>query len=244
MEDSMRPLTKVTQNQAAEKPLQGLSIDEAAQRLKRDGFNQLPKPNQRNFFRILTDILKEPMFALLMAGGAIYWLLGDHTEAFLLLLFATFSISITLVQESRSERVLDALRDLASPRALVIRSGERIHIAGKDVVRGDVLVVNEGDRIAADAHLVNGHDLLLDESLLTGESVPVNKLPQAEPDSSKPAVPGGENSPAIFAGTLVVRGTGHALVTGTGLHTEISSTLPLKVALPLSTSTVISWARK
>lgn len=209
------------QAQAADKPLQGLSLDEAAQRLKRDGPNQLPKPHQRNFLRILTDILKEPMFALLMAGGAIYWLLGDHTEAFLLLLFATFSISITLVQESRSERVLDALRDLASPRALVIRGGERLHIAGKDVVRGDVLVVNEGDRIAADAHVVNGHDLLLDESLLTGESVPVNKLPQAKPDNSKPAVPGGENSPAIFAGTLVVRGTGHALVTGTGLHTEM-----------------------
>ncbi len=221
MEDSMQPSTQVTQDQTAEKPLQGLSLDEAAQRLKRDGPNQLPKPHQRNFLRILADILKEPMFALLMAGGAIYWLLGDHTEAFLLLLFATFSISITLVQESRSERVLDALRDLASPRALVIRSGERIHIAGKDVVRGDVLVVNEGDRIAADAYVVNGHDLLLDESLLTGESVPVNKLPQAEPDSSKPAIPGGENSPAIFAGTLVVRGTGHALVTGTGLNTEM-----------------------
>ncbi|HOY21706.1 MAG TPA: cation-translocating P-type ATPase [Cellvibrio sp.] len=225
MEDSMQPSTKVmqevTQDQATGKPLQGLSLDEATQRLKRDGPNQLPKPHQRNFLRILTDILKEPMFALLIAGGAIYWLLGDHTEAFLLLLFATFSISITLVQESRSERVLDALRDLASPRALVIRSGERIHIAGKDVVRGDMLVVNEGDRIAADAHLVNGNDLLLDESLLTGESVPVNKRPQAEPDSSTAAIPGGENSPTIFAGTLVVRGTGHALVTGTGVYTEM-----------------------
>ena len=220
----VQPLTetpKTQRDQAAEKPLQGLSLDEAAQRLKRDGPNQLPKLHQRNFLRILIDTFKEPMFALLMAGGATYWLLGDQTEAFLLLLFATFSISITLVQESRSERVLDALRDLASPRALVIRGGERMHIAGKDVVRGDVLVVNEGDRIAADAHVINSHDLLLDESLLTGESVPVNKLAQAEPDSSKPAVPGGENSAAIFAGTLVVRGTGHALVTGTGLHTEM-----------------------
>jgi P-type Ca2+ transporter type 2C len=96
---------KTQQDHAAEKPLQGLSLDEAAQRLKRDGPNQLPKLHQRNFLRILIDTFKEPMFALLMAGGATYWLLGDHTEAFLLLLFATFSISITLVQESRSERV-------------------------------------------------------------------------------------------------------------------------------------------
>jgi len=201
--------------------MQGLTQQEAAQRLKTDGFNQLPKQNKRNPFRILVDVLREPMFALLIGGGVIYWLLGDAMEAVLLLIFASLSVGITLIQESRSERVLDALRDLASPRALVIRDGERMHIAGKDVVRGDLIVLNEGDRAAADARLISSHDLLLDESMLTGESVPVSKRAQMQTDNIKPASSDGENSSMIFAGTLIVRGTGNALVTATGLRTEM-----------------------
>jgi Ca2+-transporting ATPase len=127
-------------------PSSGLTSEEVKQRLKSDGFNELPKPQKRNFLKILMDVMREPMFALLIIGGIIYWLLGDTIEAIILLLFASFSVSITLIQESRSERVLDALRDLASPRALVIRNGERKHIAGKEVVRGDLIILNEGDR--------------------------------------------------------------------------------------------------
>lgn len=217
----MEDPTLSDQTQYDKNSILGLTQQEATQRLKTDGFNQLPKQNKRSQFRILADVLREPMFALLIGGGVIYWLLGDAMEAILLLIFASLSVSITLIQESRSERVLDALRDLASPRALVIRGGERIHIAGKDVVRGDLIVLNEGDRVAADAHLISSHDLLLDESMLTGESVPVSKLSQPQTDNIKPALPGGENSPAVFAGTLVVRGTGNALVTATGLRTEM-----------------------
>ncbi len=193
--------------------LTGLSSAEAAQRLKTEGLNQLPKPNKRNFVRILLDVLREPMFALLIGGGLIYWLLGDTTEALLLLIFASISVSITLIQESRSERVLESLRDLASPRALVIRDGERKHIAGTEVVRGDVIVVNEGDRVAADAILESAHDLLVDESLLTGESVAVAKLAG---DSTAIA-----DNNRIYAGTLVVRGTGIAQVSAIGLNTEM-----------------------
>jgi len=191
---------------------QGLSHAEAAQRLNSEGPNQLPKPNRRNFVRIFVDVLREPMFSLLLGGGVIYWLLGDTTEALLLLVFASISVSITLIQESRSERVLESLRDLASPRALVIRSGERVHIAGTEVVRGDLIVVNEGDRVAADSCLLSAHDLLVDESLLTGESVAVSKLvaPPREAEQSR-----------IYAGTLVVRGTGIAEVSAIGLNTEM-----------------------
>jgi len=113
---------------------------------------------------------------LLIAGGIVYLLLGDRTEAIMLLLFAFLSVTITIVQESRSEHVLEALRNLASPRALVIRDGKRIHIAGREVVRDDLIVISEGDRVAADATLVMSQDLLLDESLLTGEAMPVHKL--------------------------------------------------------------------
>lgn len=212
--------------------LQGLSHEEAAQRLRREGPNQLPKPNRRNPLQILRDVLREPMFALLLAGGGIYWLLGDTSEALMLLVFASLSVTITLVQESRSERVLESLRDLASPRATVIRSGERLTIAGTQVVRGDLLVVNEGDRVAADSHLLSAQELLVDESLLTGESVAVPKSVVAGKGSAvaetgllstETGAEAGARAEAsqLFAGTLVVRGMGIAQVSAIGLNTEM-----------------------
>jgi Ca2+-transporting ATPase len=201
----------------------GLSAAEAAARLKSDGYNELPAQERRGVLRILFEVLRQPMFALLIAGGVVYLLLGDRMEAILLLLFASLSVSITLVQESRSERVLETLRNLASPRAIVIRDGTRIQLAGREVVSGDVIVIAEGDRVAADAVLLSSHDLLLDESLLTGESVPVRKLAPAadvRPDAAR-AVAGGEDSPYVFAGTLVVRGTAQGLVHATGARSEM-----------------------
>jgi P-type Ca2+ transporter type 2C len=203
----------------------GLSAITAAERLKVDGYNELPTPDRRGFLRILAEVVREPMFVLLMGGGVVYLLLGDRTEALLLLAFACCSVGITIIQESRSERVLDALRNLASPRATVIRDGVRITIAGREVVRDDIIIISEGDRIAADALLISAHDLLVDESLLTGESVAVRKLATSLPTSAQnlqaPSVPGGEDLPHIFAGTLVVRGTGQAIIHATGLHTEM-----------------------
>ena len=209
----------------AKEPTLGLSAAIAAARLKGEGYNELPGPDRRGFLRILSEIVRQPMFALLIGGGVVYLLLGDRMEAVLLLLFASLSVTITIVQESRSERVLEALRNLASPRALVIRDGKRTLIAGREVVRGDIIVISEGDRVAADATLLSSQDLLLDESLLTGESIPVRKL--AQPSSTKIADPhatpgaGGEDLPYIFAGTLVVRGTGQALVLATGIRSEM-----------------------
>lgn len=217
----------------------GLSAEAAASRLKAEGYNEMPTHDRRGFLRILSEVVRQPMFALLIGGGIIYLLLGNRLEAFFLLFFACFSIAITIVQESRSERVLDALRNLASPRALVIRDGKKILIAGRDVVRGDIIVIIEGDRVAADATLILSHDLLLDESLLTGESVPVRKSAgdaavkvdadkKAENQQIVPAlvssatpIPGGEDLPHVFAGTLVVRGTGQARVFATGIRSEM-----------------------
>src|ERR1039457_7617983 len=161
-------------------PSIGLSAAEAAARLKSGGFNELPMAEDRGVLRILFEVVRQPMFALLIAGGMVYLLLGDRMEAILLLIFASLSVVITIIQESRSERVLEALRNLASPRALVIRDGNRVQMAGREVVRGDLLVITEGDRVAADATLVTSHDLMLDESLLTGESVPVRKVATAD----------------------------------------------------------------
>ncbi len=202
----------------------GLSAAVAADRLKRDGYNELPSPDRRGFSRIVWEVMRQPMFALLIGGGIVYLLLGDRIEAVLLLAFACLSVLITIVQESRSERVLEALRNLASPRALVVRDGQRILIPGRDVVVGDLIVLSEGDRVAADARLVNAHDLLLDESLLTGESVPVRKLAadhRGTENQPANAAPGGEDMPFVYAGTLVVRGSGLAHVSATAAHTEM-----------------------
>ena len=203
----------------------GLTAAAAAERLKQHGFNELPSPDRRSFLRILAEVVREPMFMLLIGGGVIYLLMGDRIEALLLILFASLSVTITIIQESRSENVLEALRNLASPRAVVIRDGKRLQIAGREVVREDLIAISEGDRVAADATLISSHDLLLDESLLTGESVPVRKRApdssiKAEEPTAKPK-PGGDDLPTIFAGTLVVRGTGEALVHATGIGSEM-----------------------
>ncbi len=198
--------------------VRGLSESEAASRLRAEGYNELPRARQRTILRIALEILKEPMFGLLIASGAIYLVLGDLQEALLLLAFATISVGIAIVQESRSENVLKALRDLTSPRALVIRDGVRRRIPGRDVARGDVLVLAEGDRVPADGRLLTSDDLLIDELLLTGESVAVRKL--AGPGST-PARPGGDDLPYVFCGSLVVRGQGVAEITATGPRSEM-----------------------
>ena len=192
----------------------------AAERLRAEGHNELPRSDQRTIFRIVLEVIRQPMFALLLIGGAAYLMLGDFTEAVVLLLFASLSVVITVVQETRSEKVLDALRDLSSPRALVIRDGERIRIAGRDVVREDLVVMSEGDRVPADGRLIASQDMLIDESLLTGESVPVRKS-AVESAAPGAAVPGGDDQPFVFAGSLIVRGSGTAQVTATGAASEI-----------------------
>ena len=152
--------------------LRGLAAAEAAARLAAEGYNELPQADRRTPFRIIFEVLREPMLALLIGGGVIYLALGDVKEAFVLLVFACLSVVITVVQETRTERVLEALRDLTSPRALVIRDGERQRIAGREVVRGDLIVLAEGDRVPADVRLVEGQDLQADESLLHGSPLP------------------------------------------------------------------------
>jgi hypothetical protein len=167
---------------------------------------------------MVRGVFTEPMFLMLLVAGGIYLLLGDRAEAALLLAFVFVVIGITLAQERKTQRALESLRDLSAPRALVIRDGAEQRIAGRDVVRGDLLVLHEGDRVAADALLVQGQ-LTVDESLLTGEAVPVDKLPAPEPDqpvppatsgpltvasppdataAGAPATPGGDGTPHLF----------------------------------------------
>ena len=211
----------MTQIDEPKPTLRGLDAASVATRLREDGPNELPQPDRRTPLRIVLEVVREPMLALLLAGGVIYLLLGNLHEALILLAFAILSVSITVVQEARTERVLEALRDLTSPRALVIREGTRVRVAGRDVVRGDLLVLAEGDRVPADAVVRECHDLETDESLLTGESVPVRKRvagPEAMPERPRP---GGDDLPYVFSGALVVRGSAICEVIATGARSEI-----------------------
>lgn len=201
----------------------GLSEVEAQARLAVDGFNELPRSNRRTPLRIAFEVVREPMLALLLGGGAVYLLLGDLHEALILAAFATLSVGITIVQEARTERVLEALRDLTSPRALVIRDGERRRIAGREVVRGDLVVLGEGDRVPADVLLIQSLDLQTDESLLTGESVPVRKIAAKDGDLPVERRPGGDDLPLAFSGSLVVRGSGIGEVLATGPLSQIGA---------------------
>ncbi|SDA96122.1 cation-translocating P-type ATPase [Mesorhizobium qingshengii] len=202
-------------------PFPGLSEAEAQARLAAEGYNELPRSNQRTPLRIAFEVIREPMLALLLGGGVVYLILGNLEEALILLAFATMSIGITIIQETRTERVLEALRDLTSPRALVIRGGERKRIAGREVVRGDLVVLGEGDRVPADARLVQSQDLQSDESLLTGESVPVRKIAADGAPPLTESRPGGDDLPFIFSGSLIVRGSGLGEVLATGPRSEI-----------------------
>jgi len=197
----------------------GLSSAEAAERLNTYGPNELPNPDRRTLLHIVAEIIRQPMFALLLGGLAVYLLLGKLNDAIVLGLFALLSISISIVQEARSERVLQSLGRLASPRALVIRDGVHQRIAGRDVVPDDIVLLAEGDRVPADAILIQSNELLADESLLTGESIPVRKLAATTKMSGH--APGGDDLPFVFAGTLVARGTGVARVVATGLNSEM-----------------------
>ena len=192
----------------------GLSTVEAQRRLAKDGPNELPVSRPRGLLRLLRDVVTEPMFLMLVACGAIYMALGDLHEALMLLGFVFVVMGITFVQQRRTERALEALRDLSSPRALVVRDGQPRRIAGREVVCGDVVLLAEGDRVPADMDLVAASNLAVDESLLTGESAPVAKQAAALVEGA--VEPGASESARVFSGTLVTRGTGRACVTATG----------------------------
>jgi P-type Ca2+ transporter type 2C len=197
----------------------GLSEEEARQKLKSEGFNELPSSKPKNLLSLAWGIIKEPMFLLLVACGSLYLVLGDVQEGIMLLGFVFFVMGIEFYQEKKTEKALDALKDLASPRALVIRDGVEKRIAGREVVTDDLVVLQEGDRVPADGTLVYLVNLKADESLLTGESVAVRKIEWVEPVEN--CQPGGDDLPFVFSGSMIVQGNGIAKITAVGIHTEI-----------------------
>jgi P-type Ca2+ transporter type 2C len=209
----------------------GLTEEEAASRLARFGLNELPSARKKTAWSLLIQVVMEPMVGLLLACGLVYLILGEAHDAIPLLMSVLFVIGIGFYEQEKSERALEALRDLSSPRALVVRGGKERRIPGREVVPGDVLVVREGDRVAADGQLLEVTNLRIDESLLTGESVPVDKGAQGR----------------VFSGSLVVAGKGLFEATETGLATEmgkigesIGSVAPERSRLQIEVSSIVA----
>ncbi|MBU0745097.1 MAG: cation-translocating P-type ATPase [Gammaproteobacteria bacterium] len=201
--------------------ISGLSSKDAALRLRRDGFNELPQTRQSPLFIFILKLFREPMFLLLLGGVALYFILGDIAESMMLLVFVIVIMGITCYQEYRSEKAIIALRNLSSPRAFVIRDGKGIRIAGREVVSGDIIVLNEGDAVPADAKLFSVTNLLVNESILTGESQAVRKSSVDETDTRDIVRSGGDDLPFVYSGTQVVQGNGYAKVIATGINTEM-----------------------
>ena len=191
--------------------IEGLNTAEAQEKLKLFGFNELPSAKPKSIWRIALEVMKEPMFLLLISCGVLYMLLGDYREGIILLSAIFVIIFITFYQYQKTEKALEALKKLSSPRALVIRDGKEIRIPGREVVPDDIILLNEGDRIAADAKVLDTINLTVDESLLTGESVAVTKSIQIDTSDS---------NGLVFSGTLVVQGKGFAKVFATGTKTQ------------------------
>ncbi len=199
--------------------IKGLSSIDASRKITEEGYNELPVDEKRGIFGIIFSVIKEPIFLLLVAAGSIYFFLNEVTEGLVLLSFVFVIIGITVYQEQKTEKALDALKNLSSPRALVIRDGEQKRIPGREVVTGDILILSEGDRVPADSLLLTCNNLMVDESLLTGESVPVRKV--AWNGKEHDYRPGGDDLPFVYSGTLVIQGQAFAEVKRTGSKTEM-----------------------
>lgn len=183
----------------------GLTKSEAESQLVSDGPNLLPSAKPKNLLQQFIGVVREPMLGLLVAAGLINFVVSELLDASVLMLTVFIVVGISLYQSSRSERALIALRDLSSPRALVVRDGIEARIPGKDVVRGDLVILSEGDRVPADGRLISASNLSVDESMLTGESFSVYK----------------KSDEQIFSGTLIVTGYGRAIIESTGARTEL-----------------------
>lgn len=212
-------MVPVVSPRAEARTLEGLSSDEASRRLARDGPNELPRERPRGIAATAWSVIREPMILLLVAAALVSFLLADPLEAAVLMLSVLIVAAISLYQQHKTESALAALRELSAPRALVVRNGTPTRIPGREVVREDLVLLGEGDRVPADGVVVSCAHLRVDESALTGESLAV---PKAAWSSGDPEMgpPGGDATPWVFAGTLVVAGRAQVIILSTGAQTE------------------------
>ncbi len=207
----------------------GLSEAAAAELLLRVGPNELPAPSGKGLIERAAGQLANPLIFVLLFSAAISAMLGHIIDTAVIFAVVVINAAIGVVQEGRAEQALAAIRKIVGPRASVRREGRRVAISAREVVPGDILLLEAGDRVAADGLIAKSRNLLIDKSILTGESVPVSKAEAR--DATAAAFP---DDCAAFSGTLVAAGQGNVLVTATGTRTRLGriTTLLERVAEP------------
>ncbi len=197
----------------------GLSDREAKKKLIEHGPNLLSEKKKVSLIKLLLSQFKDIMVIILMVSTAISAFMGEMTEAVTIIAIIILNALLGFIQEFRTERTMEALKSLTAPAAKVLRSGRHVSIPAEQIVPGDVIILETGDRVPADAVILESSSIQVDESLLTGESVPVEKF-AVSPDSEKGP---GEKKNRVFMGTSITGGRARALVTATGMNTEMGS---------------------
>jgi len=196
----------------------GLSVAEARRRLETAGPNALQAARRASPWSLLAGQFRNVLIVILLVATALSALLGHGIEAVAITVIVIIAVLLGFVQEFRAERAIEALREMAAPRATVIRDGEEIDLPAREVVPGDLLVLTAGNRVAADARLLYGMNLKAQEAPLTGESTPVEKCAERVQEAAAAV---GDRRSMVYAGTSVSYGRGLAVVVATGAHTEV-----------------------
>ena len=187
--------------------MKGLSTTDISNGREQFGYNELSSAQPKSILAIAMEVVKEPMFLLLIACSVLYMIIGDYSEGFIMLSTILIIVYITFYQHRKTERALEALKKLSSPRCVVLRNGEKTRIPGRELLPGDIVFLNEGDRVPADAEIIETQHLSVDESLLSGESVAVNKSDTAP-------------NHLIYSGTLITQGSAIARILLIGQATK------------------------
>jgi Ca2+-transporting ATPase len=196
---------------------EGLSNEESARRLAEHGLNELTAAHRISPWKLLFEQFKNVLIIILLVAIVLSALLGHGVEAIAIAVIVLFSVGLGFVQEFRAEKAIEALKQMAAPTATALRNGEETEVAARDLVPGDVVLLRAGDRIPADARLIEAINLQVEEAVLTGESLPVEKHTQ-------PLVKGdlavGDRKNMVYSGTAASYGRGRAVVAETGMNTE------------------------
>ncbi|RLE84877.1 MAG: ATPase [Thermoprotei archaeon] len=197
--------------------VKGLSAEEAAKRLLEYGPNELRKEKGRTKIEIFIGQFKNILVIILILASILSIAIGETLDAVIITAIVVASAGLGFIQEYRAERAIEALKKLTTPTATVIRDGKEVTIPTKEIVPGDILVLNAGDKVPADARVIEAHNLKVDEASLTGESVAVTKITDPLPEEISVS----DRLNMVFAGTAVIYGRGKAVVVATGMSTEL-----------------------
>lgn len=195
----------------------GLQNSNAQKKLEQDGYNELKEKDKDSVLKLFLETFKDAMVIVLLIVAGIQMVMGDVIESLIILAVLMINSIVSVIQTKKAESSLDALRNLSAPNANVLRDGANSTIPAREIVPGDIVLLEAGDYVPADGRLIEAESLRIDEGMLTGESVPADK----ETGIIAEEVPLGDRLNMVHSGTLVVNGRGVVLITGTAENTEI-----------------------